>query len=65
VAPGGPISTETAQNMGFLPSIAAETLIGWIAKPEDIAEVTMFIVSSGNRYMVGETVVVSGGYYIP
>jgi 3-oxoacyl-[acyl-carrier protein] reductase len=65
VAPGGPISTETALNMGFLPSIAAETPIGWIAKPEDIAEVTMFVVSGRNRYMVGETVVVSGGYYIP
>ena len=65
VAPGGPISTETALNMGFLPSIAAETPIGWIARPEDIAEVTMFVVSGRNRYMVGETVVVSGGYYIP
>ena len=65
VAPGGPISTETAQNMGFLPSVLAETPIGWIAQPEDIAEVTMFAVSGRNRYMVGETVIVSGGYYIP
>jgi hypothetical protein len=27
--------------------------------------VILFLVSSRNRYMVGETVVVSGGYYIP
>jgi hypothetical protein len=27
--------------------------------------VIMFLVSSRNRYMVGETVVVAGGYYIP
>lgn len=65
VAPGGPISTETALNAGWLPSIIADTPIGFTAKPEDIAEVTLFVVSGRNRFMVGETVVVSGGYYIP
>jgi len=64
IAPG-PIATETAKTMGFLPSIEAETPIGHAAEPEDIAEVIMFLVSSRNRYMVGETVVVAGGYYIP
>jgi NAD(P)-dependent dehydrogenase (short-subunit alcohol dehydrogenase family) len=64
VAPG-PIATEAAKRAGFLPSLAAETPIGRAAEPEDIAEVILFLVSSRNRYMVGETVVVSGGYYIP
>lgn len=64
VAPG-PIATETAKNMGFLPSIEAETPIGHAAEPEDIAEVIMFLLSDKNRFMVGETVVVAGGYYIP
>lgn len=64
IAPG-PIATEAAKKAGFLPSIAAETPIGHAAEPEDIAEVILFLVSSRNRYMVGETVVVSGGYYIP
>jgi len=64
VAPG-PIATEAAKQAGFLPSIAAETPIGHAAEPEDIAEVILFLVSSRNRYMVGETVVVSGGYHIP
>jgi len=64
VAPG-PIATEAAKRAGFLPSLAAETPIGYAAEPEDIAEVILFLVSSRNRYMVGETVVASGGYYIP
>ena len=64
IAPG-PIATETAKKAGFLPALAAETPIGRAAEPEDIAEVILFLVSPRNRYMVGETVVVSGGYYIP
>jgi 3-oxoacyl-[acyl-carrier protein] reductase len=64
VAPG-PIATETAKRAGFLPALAAETPIGRAAEPEDIAEVILFLLSPRNRYMVGETVVVSGGYYIP
>jgi 3-oxoacyl-[acyl-carrier protein] reductase len=64
VAPG-PIATETAKAMGFLPEIERTTPIGRAAAPEDIAEVLMFLVSDRNRYMVGETVVVAGGYYIP
>lgn len=64
VAPG-PIATETAKKMGFLPSIEAETPLGRAAEPEDIAEVILFLISDRNRYMVGETVVAAGGYYIP
>lgn len=64
VAPG-PIATETAKKMGFLPAIEAETPIGHAAEPEDIAELILFLVSDRNRYMVGETVVIAGGYYIP
>lgn len=64
IAPG-PIATEAAKQAGFLPSLTAETPIGRAAEPNDIAEVILFLVSSRNRYMVGETVVVSGGYYIP
>lgn len=65
VAPGGPISTDTALKAGWLPSIVEETPIGFTARPEDISEVISFVASSANRFMVGETVVVSGGYYIP
>lgn len=64
IAPG-PIATEAAKQAGFLPSLTAETPIGRAAEPDDIAEVILFLVSSRNRYMVGETVVVSGGYHIP
>ena len=65
VAPGGPISTKTALSAGWLPDIAAETPIGRVATPEEIAEVTLFLLSDKNKFMVGETVVVAGGYYIP
>lgn len=64
VAPG-PIATEAAKQAGFLPSLEKDTPLGRAAEPDDIAEVILFLLSERNRYMVGETVVASGGYYIP
>ncbi len=64
VAPG-PIATERARTMGFLPALEADTPLGRAAEPEDIADVILFLVSDRNRYLVGETIVASGGYYIP
>jgi NAD(P)-dependent dehydrogenase (short-subunit alcohol dehydrogenase family) len=64
VAPGA-IATEKAKASGFLKEVIAETPIGFAAEPRDIADVIQFLVSEQNRFMVGETVVVSGGYFIP
>jgi 3-oxoacyl-[acyl-carrier protein] reductase len=64
VAPGA-IATEKAKAAGFLKEVIAETPIGFAAEPRDIADVIQFLVSEQNRFMVGETVVVSGGYFIP
>ncbi|CAN7708461.1 SDR family oxidoreductase [Rhizobium rhizogenes] len=63
VAPAG-IATEKARAAGFLPELAAQTAIGRAAEPEDIADVIVFLLSEKNRYMVGETVAISGGYFI-
>lgn len=64
VAPAA-IATEKARASGFLPEIAATTPIGRAAEPEDVAEAIQFLISKSNRYMVGETIVLSGGYFIP
>lgn len=64
VAPAA-IATEKAKASGFLPEIAATTPIGRAADPEDVAELVQFLLSKSNRYMVGEVVVISGGYFIP
>ncbi|ODN66255.1 3-oxoacyl-[acyl-carrier-protein] reductase FabG [Methylobrevis pamukkalensis] len=63
VAPAG-IATEKAKALGFLPELAAQTALGRAAEPEDVADVVVFLLSEKNRYMVGETVAISGGYFI-
>jgi 3-oxoacyl-[acyl-carrier protein] reductase len=62
IAPGL-IDTEMA---GVLPEarrreIIAETPMGRIGKPEEIAEVARFLLSDASSFMTGQTVVVSGG----
>jgi len=64
VAPAA-IATEKAKAAGFLPELAALAPIGRVAEPDDVADVILFLLSDKNRYMVGETVAVSGGYFIP
>jgi 3-oxoacyl-[acyl-carrier protein] reductase len=64
VAPAG-IATEKARDLGFLPELDAQTAVGRAAEPEDVSDVIVFLLSEKNRYMVGETVAISGGYFIP
>lgn len=64
VAPAA-IATDKAKAAGFLPELAAASAIGRAAEPDDIADVIAFLLSEKNRYMVGETVAISGGYFIP
>jgi 3-oxoacyl-[acyl-carrier protein] reductase len=63
VAPAA-IATEKAKQSDWLEEHARQTPIGRAAEPEDIADVICFLASDGNRYMVGETVMVSGGFLI-
>jgi 3-oxoacyl-[acyl-carrier protein] reductase len=63
VAPAA-IATEKAKQSDWLEEHARQTPIGRAAEPEDIADVICFLAGDGNRYMVGETVMVSGGFLI-
>jgi len=63
VAPAA-IATEKAKQAGFLPELSAQNPLGRAAEPEDIGEVIVFLASPANRYITGETVIVSGGYVI-
>jgi len=60
VSPGAIATEKTVKQDWFAERVAA-TPLGRAAKPEDIAEVILFLASERNRYMVGETVMVNGG----
>ncbi|MBV9734928.1 MAG: SDR family oxidoreductase [Acidisphaera sp.] len=60
VAPAA-IATERAKASDWLAEHAAHTPLGRAAEPADIADLVLFLLSERNRYMVGETVIVSGG----
>lgn len=65
VAPGW-IATEQAKAAGTIsrPETLAEMPIGRPAEPEEIADLIIFMLSDHCRYLVGETIVASGGTYI-
>ncbi len=60
VSPGA-IATEVAKQQGWLTERIKSIPLGRAAEPEDIAEVILFLASSRNRFMVGETVMATGG----
>jgi NAD(P)-dependent dehydrogenase (short-subunit alcohol dehydrogenase family) len=61
VAPAG-IATDKAKAAGFLPELAAHTPLQRNADLDDITSWIAFMLSDGNNYMTGETIIVSGGY---
>jgi 3-oxoacyl-[acyl-carrier protein] reductase len=61
IAPAG-IATEKAKAAGFLPELAAHTPLRRNAELDEIVSWILFMLSTGNTYMTGETVIVSGGY---
>jgi 3-oxoacyl-[acyl-carrier protein] reductase len=63
VAPAA-IATEKAKQSEWLEEHALQTPIGRAAEPDDIADVICFLAGDANRYMTGESVVVSGGFLI-
>ncbi len=46
----------------FFNSMAAETALGRIAEPEEIARVAVFLCSQANSYITGTDVLADGGY---
>ena len=61
VSPGA-IATERAKSQSWLPRIIPQIPVGRAAEPEDMAEVVLFLASKRNRFVVGETIIASGGH---
>jgi 3-oxoacyl-[acyl-carrier protein] reductase len=57
----GPIATETAKSQGWLEKRRPLMPIGRVAEPREIADIVAFLASPRNTFIVGETVVASGG----
>lgn len=62
----GPVETEGLHALGlmgsdFLKDFEAQTPLGRIAQPEDIAPVAVFLASQDSGWLTGETLLASGG----
>ena len=62
----GMIETEGVHAAGFIGSdfqkmVEAQSPLGRVGQPEDIAPTAVYLASSDSKYMTGETLVVSGG----
>ncbi|MGN6464765.1 MAG: SDR family NAD(P)-dependent oxidoreductase [Rhizobiaceae bacterium] len=60
VSPGA-IATETAKSQNWIAERIKSIPVGRAAEPEDIAEVVLFLASSRNRFVVGQTILANGG----
>jgi 3-oxoacyl-[acyl-carrier protein] reductase len=62
----GMVETEGTRTMGVIGSdfqkqLEAQTPLGGIAQPEDIAPIAVFLASQDSRWLTGETMLASGG----
>jgi 3-oxoacyl-[acyl-carrier protein] reductase len=62
----GVVETEGAHAVGFIGSdfqkqFEAQTPLGRIGQPDDIAPIAVFLASADSGWMTGETVLASGG----
>ena len=62
----GMTDTEGARGAGFIGSdfektLAAQTPLGRVAQPEEIADIAVFLASKDSRWLTGETLLASGG----
>jgi 3-oxoacyl-[acyl-carrier protein] reductase len=65
IAPGG-VETEGTHSVGMIGSdfekqIVADTPMGRLGQPEDIARVAVFLASDNARWLTGERIAASGG----
>lgn len=66
IAPGG-VETEGVHRIGMIGSdfqkqMVAETPLGRLGQPEDIARVAVFLASASSGWLTGERITASGGY---
>jgi len=66
VAPGF-IATDMTNNLpdDAKTALLAQTALGWLGEPKDIAAAVAFLASPDARYITGETLHVNGGMYMP
>ncbi|MGI3168217.1 SDR family NAD(P)-dependent oxidoreductase [Pseudooceanicola sp. C21-150M6] len=62
VAPGAINTPEAPRDAELTQAFVAETALGRIGRPEDIARATRFLVSDAAGFITGEVLTVSGGY---
>jgi 3-oxoacyl-[acyl-carrier protein] reductase len=67
IAPGG-TETEGAHTLGMIGSdlekkIVADTPLGRLGQPDDIARVAVFLASADSAWLTGERITASGGLY--
>ncbi len=60
----GPVNTEALRQAGVQEERAKAVPLGHIAEPADIAEVILFLGSTRNRFVVGQSIVVNGGMFM-
>ena len=62
----GMVETEGLQASGiadsFRPEVEAQTPLGRIGQPQDIAMAAVFLASSDSAWITGENFVIAGGY---
>jgi 3-oxoacyl-[acyl-carrier protein] reductase len=65
VAPGM-VMTEMAEGLApeFINAAVKDTVLGRLATSEDIANVVVFLCTTGSRHVTGEVIKVDGGQYI-
>ncbi len=66
IAPGA-VETEGSRDLGVVDSdfgrqIIADTPLGRLGQPDDIAKVAVFLASGQSAWMTGQRLVASGGY---
>ena len=62
----GMVETEGSVSAGFIGSdfekgLAAQTPFGRVGRPEEIADIALFLASKESRWLTGETLIASGG----
>jgi 3-oxoacyl-[acyl-carrier protein] reductase len=66
LSPGG-VNTEGAQTLGMIggdmeKQLVAQTPLGRIGQPDDIAKIAVFLASEQSGWLTGERIVAAGGY---
>ena len=66
IAPGG-VETEGSHAIGMIGSdfekqIVADTPLGRIGQPDDVARVAVFLASEDSAWLTGERIEAAGGY---